>query len=210
MQIGASTFAKRLDVPAFQQANFWTEFFTLNSRRENCMNLGLGFPNFPIPKYIKKAAVEAIEADLNQYTRSLGHPRFVSAIAKEYSPLLGRKIDPMQEVLVSTGAAGILYNIMEAYLEQEDEAVVFDPHFDFYKNQILMTGAKLRGVPLVPPKSSNGSTLLLADDWTIDFDALSSTINEKTKIVIVNSPLNPLGKVLSKVTPSRSPHFQKG
>src|SRR4029453_2665879 len=120
--------AVELTAPTFQPATrvrgFGTTVFTEFSAlalQHNAINLGQGFPNFPAPDFVKMAAQQAIEADLNQYARAAGHPRLVRALASVYGPLLGRDLDPLTEVVVTVGATEGIFATVQAWVEPGDE-----------------------------------------------------------------------------------------
>lgn len=132
-----------------------------------------------------------------QYTRSPGHLRLVNAIAKCYSHLHGREINPLNEVLVTVGAYGSLFNSLSAFLEKDDEVIIIEPFFDCYAPMAKLADGKCRFIPLKPPKDS-GERLTTSADWTWDDKELEEAFNPKTKIIIINSPNNPLGKVFTR------------
>jgi len=119
------------------------------------------------------------------------------AIADVYSPFFGRQIDPDTEVTITTGAnEGILCAFM-AFVEPGDEVIVFEPFFDQYIPNIEMAGGITKYIPLSPPKDGSTKTGS-AGDWTIDFDVLEKAFNNKTRMIVLNSPHNPVGKVFSR------------
>lgn len=171
------------------EPSFWVEFSVLAAKFD-VANLGLGFPNFEAPEFLRVAAGTAIvERDLNQYCRSAGHIRLVNALAQFYTPLLGRPIDAQREILVTVGGAEAMHCVMQAVLSPNaDESVlVFEPFFDFFNFQTRLAGARPIGVPLV--RTATGDA-----NWAIDFDVLERVVEPRTKLIIVNSPMNPLGK----------------
>ncbi len=101
------------------------------------MGSGQGFPDWQSPPFVKEALVEAILADHNQYARSAGDLDLVSALADHYSPLVGRKIDPLTEVTVGVGATEVMYAFMQAMLNDGDEVVVLEPAFDTVSNYCI-------------------------------------------------------------------------
>ncbi|KAI4158594.1 MAG: hypothetical protein LQ342_007292 [Letrouitia transgressa] len=163
--------------------------------------MGQGFllgSGYNPPQFVLDAAKEALDrVDCNQYSPTKGRPRLKKAIAKAYSPLLGKDIDPDTEVTITTGANEGMLSAFMAFVEPEDEVIVFEPFFDQYLSNIEMPGGVVRYVPLQPPK--NGATeVTSAGDWTVDMDELRKAINPKTRMIVINTPHNPVGKVFSK------------
>lgn len=174
----------------------WVEFIKLDHKYRP-INLGQGFPDFAAPEYVRKALADAVlqsdDALLNQYTRDCGHPRLVNALSKLYSRLIGRQIDASNEILITSGAYEALFCTFMAFVNPDDEVIIIEPYFDCYEPMTRMAG----GVPIfVPlrPKASAGTHAKSAD-WVLDFEEFESKFSSKTKLVIVNTPNNPLGKV---------------
>mmetsp|Transcript_37472 Transcript_37472/g.38159 ORF Transcript_37472/g.38159 Transcript_37472/m.38159 type:complete len:432 (-) Transcript_37472:139-1434(-) len=180
-------YSKKLN--GFDAPTVWHEFSGL-ANQHKAVNLGQGFPDWACPDFAKVALCDAVNSNFNQYARSAGEPSLVQAIAKQYSPLFGRDIDPMSEVTISVGATEALYAIMTSYLEPGDEVIVLEPAFDTYPAQIQMVGGITKYVSLHPPPP--GSI-----DWTIDMNDVEKAITSKTKILLLNTPHNPSGKVFT-------------
>jgi aspartate/methionine/tyrosine aminotransferase len=167
--------------------------FTALANATGAVNLGQGFPNFAAPDFVKAAAQQAIAADLNQYARSAGHPRLVQALAQVYSPLFGRTLDPMTEIVVTVGATEGIFAAVQALVDPGDEVILIEPFYDSYPAAVTMAG----GVPVyVPLRAPAGSRR--AADWTLDLAELTAAITPRTKLLILNTPSNPLGKVFSR------------
>ncbi|RMZ79525.1 hypothetical protein DV737_g3365, partial [Chaetothyriales sp. CBS 132003] len=150
------------------------------------------------PQFVIDAAKGALDrVDCNQYSPTKGRPRLKKAIADAYSPFFGRKLDPDTEVTITTGANEGMLSAFMGFIEPGDEVIVFEPFFDQYLSNIEMPGGTIRYVPMLPPKDGATRTSS-ASNWTIDWDALEKTFNDKTKMIVINSPHNPVGKVLSK------------
>lgn len=162
------------------------------------INMGQGFFGYNPPKFITDAAKEALDkVDCNQYAPTRGRPRLRKAIAKAYSPLFGRDVNPDTEVTITTGANEGMLSAFMGFIEQGDEVIIFEPFFDQYISNIEMPGGTIRYVPLQPPK--NGATeISSAADWTVDIAELEKAINPKTKMIVINTPHNPVGKIFSK------------
>jgi len=127
------------------------------------------------------------------YTRSGGHPALVKVLAEMYTPLfdLGRPINPMTEVTVSVGASEGLFATMQAFLNEGDEVILLEPAFDIYAAQVQMAGGKSVYVPLRPSDEAKGT-------WKLDLEELESAITPQTKILLLNTPHNPTGKVFNR------------
>ncbi|KAI5299271.1 v-type proton ATPase 16 kDa proteolipid subunit 2, partial [Ascosphaera pollenicola] len=150
------------------------------------------------PKFIIDAAKDALDTvESNQYAPTKGNLRLRKAIADAYSPFFGKSIDPETEVAITTGANEGMLSAFMAFIEPGDEVIIFEPFFDQYISNIEMPGGKIRYVPLQPPADGATKTSSAAN-WTIDFKELENTINEKTRMIVLNTPHNPVGKVFSK------------
>jgi len=175
----------------------WHEYSPL-AKKYNAVNLGQGFPDFDGADFVKEAAHVALDggASMNQYTRSGGHPRLVQALSHFYSPLFGRKIDPMEEIVTGVGASESIYATITALVGPGDEIVLMEPFFDIYLGAVWMSGATARYVGLKPRPQSSSS--LSSDDWVLDEAELEAAFNSKTKVFLINNPQNPTGKVFSR------------
>ncbi|KAM5446358.1 arylformamidase [Microsporum audouinii] len=162
------------------------------------VNMGQGFFGYNPPQYVMDAAKEAVQTvESNQYAPTKGLPRLKKAIADAYSPFFGRELNPNTEIVITSGANEGMLSAFMGFIEPGDEVIIFEPFFDQYISNIEMPGGKIRYVPLHPPKDGAQKTSS-ASAWTIDFDELERTINEKTKMIVLNTPHNPVGKVMSR------------
>lgn len=162
------------------------------------INMGQGFFGYNPPDFVLNAAKQSLDrVECNQYSPTKGRPRLKKAIADAYSPYFGKTLDPEKEVTVTTGANEGMLSAFMAFVEPGDEVIVFEPFFDQYIANIEMPGGVVRYVPMLPPKDGATKTTS-AGDWTIDFDALEKTISPKTKMIVTNSPHNPVGKIMKK------------
>ncbi|RIK47636.1 MAG: aminotransferase [Chloroflexi bacterium] len=186
--------------PAFQPAQrvrgfgttVFTEFTAL-ALQHNAVNLGQGFPNFPAPDFVKEAAQQAIAADLNQYARAAGHPRLVRALAAVYAPLFDRELDPLTEIVVTVGATEGIFATIQALVEPGDEVILIEPFYDSYPASVIMAGGKPVYVPLRPRPNA-----VSANDWVLDMDEVRAALSPRTRLLILNTPQNPVGKVFTR------------
>ena len=156
-------------------------------------NLGQGFPNWSPPPFVTKALMDTVNSPFHQYTRPAGHPALVKLLAEEYSQHLGRDIDGFKEIAITVGASQALYLSLRNYCKPGDEVIVMEPFFDLYLKQIELIGATAKFVKL------GGAGVSTVDDpWALDFDRLESTINEKTRAIVLNTPHNPTGRVITR------------
>ncbi|GAM86275.1 hypothetical protein ANO11243_042870 [Dothideomycetidae sp. 11243] len=162
------------------------------------VNMGQGFFGYNPPPFVLDAAKSALDrVECNQYSPTKGRPRLKKAIADAYSPFFGRILNPETEVTITTGANEGMLSAFMGFLEQGDEVIVFEPFFDQYISNIEMPGGKVVYVPLQPPKEGATRTTS-ASEWILDIKALENAITDKTRMLVLNSPHNPIGKVFSK------------
>ena len=150
------------------------------------INLGQGFPDTDGPAEVADAAVEAIRAGHNQYPPGPGIPALRAAIARHQARFWDIEVDPDREVLVTAGATEALAAALLALCQAGDEVVAFEPVYDSYRASVAMAGATLRVVTLEAP------------DWSVDLDAVAAAITPATRVLLLNSPHNPTGKVFSE------------
>ncbi|KAF5695844.1 aminotransferase [Fusarium denticulatum] len=162
------------------------------------VNLGQGFFGYNPPDFILNAAKEALDrVECNQYAPAKGRPRLRKALADAYSPLWSRKLDPETDIIITTGANEGMLSAFMGFVEPGDEVIVFEPFFDQYISNIQMPGGKVVYVPLHPPETGATKNSSAAD-WTIDFDELEKAFTPRTKMIVINTPHNPVGKVFHK------------
>jgi aspartate/methionine/tyrosine aminotransferase len=159
---------------------------TREALKHGAVNLSQGFPDFPAPPDIKRAATEAIERDVNQYAVTWGAKDFREAIARKTAWYLGLEVDPETEITVTCGSTEGMIASMMATVDPGEEVVVFEPFYENYAPDAILSGARPRYVPLRQP------------DWTFDRDELRAAFSERTKAVIVCNPNNPTGKVFTR------------
>jgi N-succinyldiaminopimelate aminotransferase len=150
------------------------------------INLGQGFPDTDGPSVVLEAAVDAIRAGRNQYPPGAGIPELRQAVADHQRRFWGLTYDPDTEILVTAGATEALMASILAFCDPGDEVVVFEPTYDTYTAAIALAGARQRVVTLQEP------------GWSFDADALRGAFSNRTKVLILNSPHNPTGKVFTR------------
>jgi aspartate/methionine/tyrosine aminotransferase len=175
--MGGMVTSKRLETFGETVFATWSRIAAENK----AINLGQGFPDFDAPEFVKEAAVEAIRAGENQYSRSAGHPLLVHAIADTFE----LQVDPMEEVTVTCGSTEAISNAILGIVNPGDEVIVIEPFYDSYIACLSMAGA----IPKI--------VTLRAPDFTLDESELRNAFSDKTKMIIVNSPHNPTGRVFS-------------
>lgn len=148
-------------------------------------NLSQGFPDFESPKAIKEAAIAAINSDWNQYPVTYGEPELREAISKKNLNYNGIKCNPETDITVTCGSTEAMIATLKAIINPGDEIIVFEPFYENYGPDGILSGATPRYVTLRAP------------DWSFDSEELAEAFNEKTKAIIINTPNNPTGKVFS-------------
>jgi aspartate/methionine/tyrosine aminotransferase len=150
------------------------------------VNLSQGFPDFPAPIEVKDAACRAIEADVNQYAITWGAQPLRRAVASHLDRRYGIVVDPETQITVCCGSTEAMIATLMGVVDPGDEVVVFEPYYENYGPDAILSGASPRYVTLNEP------------DWHIDLDELARAFNPRTRAIIVNSPNNPTGKVFAK------------
>lgn len=166
-----------------------TTIFTIMSSlavQHHAINLGQGFPDFGMSEELTALVNEAMKSGHNQYTHMNGYPALRETIAEKVHYLYGTQINPDTQITVTPGGTYALYTAFATLLQPGDEVIVFEPAYDCYIPQIELAGAKAITVELVFP------------EYKIDWKAVRSKITGKTRAILINSPHNPTGAVLSK------------
>lgn len=173
-----------------QKAGQFTESvireMTREALRHGAVNLSQGFPDFAAPEKIKRAAAEAIAADINQYAITWGAKPFRDAIAAKSKWFLGLDVDPETELTVTCGSTEGMIATMMATVDPGEEVVLFEPFYENYGPDAILSDARPRYVPLRGP------------NWNFDPAELRAAFNERTKAIIVCNPNNPTGKVFTR------------
>jgi aspartate/methionine/tyrosine aminotransferase len=180
-----------MKVYALRNSSFLPSAFgemTLLAAQHGAVNLGQGFPDFAPPDFVLQAAKEAFAGKLHQYAPPRGHGRLQQALGRILEPSLGFAPDPTLELTVHCGATQALHATMQALLEPGDEVIVLEPQFDTYTPQVLLAG----GVPVYVPLHPKDKT------WELDFTELRAACSSRTKLMLLNTPHNPTGKVFNR------------
>jgi aspartate/methionine/tyrosine aminotransferase len=150
------------------------------------INLSQGYPDFAAPEVLKRAAADAIFADVNQYAITWGAKSFRDALVYKTKKFLGIDVDPEREITVSCGSTEAMIDVLLAVINPGDEVIVFEPFYENYGPDAIISGATPRYVQLRRP------------DWSFDERELAAAFNKNTKAIIINTPNNPTGKVFSR------------
>jgi aminotransferase len=164
---------------------------TRQAIQHNAVNLAQGFPDFAAPEAIKLAAQQAVGADINQYAITWGAQNFRRAIAEKIAAWQKIEIDPEREVTVCCGSTEGMIATLLALVDPGDEVVVFEPFYENYGPDAILSGATPRYVTLHPPVDEDG-------EWSFYPAALRAAFNNKTRAIILNTPHNPTGKVFTR------------
>ena len=155
------------------------------AREYDSLNLAQGFPNFPAPELLKEAAARAIRDDINQYAITWGARRLRHALARTYAETYGLEADPEREITVTCGATEAMIATLLAVVDPGDEVIVFEPFYENYGPDTILADARPVYVPLEPGRP-------------LDLDRLAAAFSPRTRAIIVNTPSNPSGRVLTR------------
>jgi methionine aminotransferase len=165
-----------------------TTIFTVMSKlaqEEGAINLAQGFPDFDGPAALRERVSWHMDHGHNQYAPLAGVPELRQQIARKVAELYGCKVDPDTEITVTPGATEALFCAITAVVRPGDEVIVFDPAYDTYDPAVTLNGAICRHIPMTYP------------DFRIDWQRLRDTVNERTRLIILNTPHNPSGTCLT-------------
>jgi methionine aminotransferase len=177
-----------MQIPSSKLPGAGTSIFTVMSQLSedyNAINLSQGFPDFQPPEELLDRVSHHLAAGHNQYAPMTGVAVLRERIAEKISQLYGAQPDPVEEVTVTSGATEALFCAIHAVVRSGEEVIVFDPSYDSYDPAIRLAGAVPIHIPLLPPQ------------FEIDWDCLKQRLNERTRLVIINSPHNPTGSLLT-------------
>jgi aspartate/methionine/tyrosine aminotransferase len=154
------------------------------AREYGSLNLAQGFPNFPAPELLKAAAAEAVREDINQYAITWGSQKLREALAATYGATYRLAVDPEREITVTCGATEAMIATLLALVNPGDEVIVFEPFYENYGPDTILSDARPVFVPLEPGRP-------------LDLDRLAAAFGSRTRAIIVNTPSNPAGRVLT-------------
>ena len=178
-----------------QKASRFTESvireMTRLAHQHNAVNLSQGFPDFAAPDAIKEAACEAIRADINQYAVTWGAKPLRDAIAWDFTRRYGVPVVADQQITVCCGSTEAMVATLLAIVDPGDEVIVFEPFYENYGPDAILSGATPRYVSLRPPAAGDR-------EWTFDPDDLGAAFSNRTRAIIINTPNNPTGKVFTR------------
>lgn len=167
--------------------NIGTTIFTTMSKMAadyNAINLSQGFPNFPIDPQLEEILARNVHENVHQYAPMAGLPTLMEQIARTVQEIYGRSIDPSSELLITAGATQAIFTAVQALIHPGDEVVIIDPAYDCYDPAIVLAGGKPVHVAMEA-------------DFTINWPALREVISQKTRMLFLNNPHNPSGRMLS-------------
>lgn len=153
------------------------------AREHGAVNLAQGFPDFPAPELLKEAACRAIREDVNQYAITWGAPRFREALERKYRSWYGMEVDGARELTVTCGATEAMVAVMLSVVDPGDEVIVFEPFYENYGPDAILSDARPVFLPLDPP------------DYRLDPDRLRALVTPRTRAIVLNTPNNPTGRV---------------
>jgi aspartate/methionine/tyrosine aminotransferase len=191
LQTGRRTGARRISSKASQFSESVIREMTRQAMLHNAINLAQGFPDFAAPEELKRAAQQAIADDINQYAITWGARDLRRAIATKAAEWQGLTVDPETEITVCCGATEAMIAALLATVNAGDEVIVFEPFYENYGADAILSDAVPRYVSLHPPATAEG-------DWWFDPAELRAAFNDRTRAIILNTPNNPTGKVFTR------------
>jgi methionine aminotransferase len=165
-----------------------TTIFTVMSRRameQGAVNVGQGFPDYPIDPDLAACVTDAVAAGFNQYAPMEGSVALRAVIAAKIAAAGGRAVDPETELTVSCGGTESIYSAIQAMVAAGDEAIIFDPAYDAYDPAIRLAGGRCIHIPLEPPH------------FRYDWERVRAAVNARTRLIVINNPHNPATTVAS-------------
>jgi methionine transaminase len=168
--------------------NVTTSIFSIMSQMANqydAINLSQGFPNFPVDERLKNIVAKWSKEEIHQYLPMAGFPPLLDKIATLTFSSYGKKINPSTEILITAGATEGIFATIQALVNQNEEVIVLDPSYDCYETPIVLCNAK----PI---------RIHLNDDFTPNWEAIGNAMNAKTRMIIINNPHNPTGRIWSE------------
>lgn len=168
--------------------NISTSIFTVMSKMAaeyNAINLSQGFPNFPVDERLTDIVAKLARENVHQYTPMSGFPPLLTKIAAQINTSYGRTVQPETELLVTAGATQAIFTIITALVNNNDQVIILDPSYDCYEAPVLLCNA-------------NPVRVALNDDYTPNWEIIEKVCTSKTKMIIINNPHNPTGKILTE------------
>ena len=169
--------------------NVGTTIFTVMSQlavEHGAVNLGQGFPDFPMSEALTDLVAKAMKDGNNQYVHMAGYPALREALAAKASELYDAQLNPLAEITITPGGTYAIYTALTTVLQPGDEVIVFEPAYDSYIPNIEINGAKAVRIALQFP------------NYSIPWDIVRSKLTARTRMIMINSPHNPTGAVLSE------------
>jgi len=165
--------------------NVGTTIFTIMSQlaaKHNAINLSQGFPNFPVDERLKNSLAKWAKAEVHQYLPMAGFPPLLEKIAELTQKSYQRKVNPLTEILITAGATEGIFATIQSLVSPNEEVIILDPSYDCYETPVLLCNAK-------------SVRINLNDDFTPNWEAIGNAMNSKTRMIIINNPHNPSGKI---------------
>lgn len=159
---------------------------TMLANAHQALNLSQGFPDFEADPRLVKLVTEAMQNGYNQYAPMIGLQSLRDAIVKKYDQIYNIEVDSTEELTITSGGTQAIFTAIATVIRPEDEVIIFEPAYDCYAPTVELFGGRV-----VPVR-------LLAPDFRIDWDYVATLMNSKTRLIIINNPNNPTGKVLGK------------
>ena len=156
------------------------------AHEHGAVNLAQGFPDFPAHQYLKDAACQAIQEDINQYAITWGSPRYRAALVDKYQSWYGMDVDGQREITITCGATEAMASVMLAVVDPGDEVIVLEPFYENYGPDAILCEAQPVFLTLEPP------------DFRLNAHSLEPLVTGRTRAVILNTPNNPTGRVFSR------------
>lgn len=165
-----------------------TSIFSIMSQMANeygAINLSQGFPNFPVDERLKDLVSKWAKEEIHQYLPMAGFPPLLEKIAHLTYTSYGRKVNPLTEILITAGATEGIFATIQALVNKNEEVIILDPSYDCYETPILLCNAIPKRIPL-------------SDDFTPNWELIGATMNANTRMIIINNPHNPTGRIWSE------------
>ncbi|MEQ9007184.1 MAG: aminotransferase class I/II-fold pyridoxal phosphate-dependent enzyme, partial [Ekhidna sp.] len=166
-----------------------TTIFTVMSKLASeykAINLGQGFPDFECDEKLKDLVAKHVKEGKNQYAPLAGLPKLNETLSKKMKHVYGMPIDPNTQICVTAGATQALYTAIMAFVNKGDEVIIFEPAYDCYTPQIQLAGGVVKPYTMTYP------------DYGIDWNRVRDMVNNRTRMIIINTPHNPSGTILTK------------